>query len=306
MDAARYQRLFVDESRRHLDAAHTLLQQSATINSGEMWSDALLRHVHTIKGMAAAMQLDPVVGLAHQLESQVAPVCQQREPVSAAFVRTMTDGLGTLDKLITASIRRSNDAQRQGGEGRTPLLELTGEYVALVRSWGKDLHKDVTLGLWGQDVEIQRPTLDALHAPLVQLLRNAVDHGIEPTDVRRQRGKPARGSVLLRAFQAPPGLRICVSDDGAGLDPERIAQRAKAQGLVDEEALVHLDTAGVFALLSLPGFSLAAEVTTFSGRGVGLDVVKADLQQLGGVLEVASTLGRGSHFCCYLPDLGAA
>lgn len=310
MDKDHYQRLFLEESRRHLDAAYGLLRShAAPVDVDASWSSALMRHVHTIKGMAAALQLERVVALAHQLENHVAPLVPVQSMGNPAFVQTMSDGLSTLDQLIAKVAQDTSltaHAQKGGARSRMQLIELTGEYIELVHSWGADLHKDVTLSLWGQQLEMPRAALMALHGPLVQLLRNAVDHGIESSQTRQARGKPQQGSIMLRAYEAPPGLRICVSDDGGGLDPHKIAARAVALRMVKQAEADAMDRDAIFALLSRPRFSLADAVTTFSGRGVGLDIVKADLAALGGQLEVTSTLGQGTHFCCYLPALQPA
>lgn len=306
MDQARYQRMFVDESRRHLEAARRLFQgERSAQDAGEMWPDVLLRHMHTIKGMAAALDLQPVVDLAHRLENAVAPLPRQARHLGFAETQQFAEGLSTLVALIE-SVAQTLVPLEQDVRVQKPsylsLSELTSEYHALVHEAGRKLGKHVALSLSGQALVVPDVLLTALHAPLVQLLRNAVDHGIETPEVRALRHKPKLGNITLHAQQTAASLRICVRDDGAGLNRDTIVQRAIAQGVLDATQASALDSSGTFALLSRPGFSLASQLTPWSGRGIGLDIVKSDLKRLGGVLDVTSVLGAGSEFCCVLPS----
>lgn len=306
MDQARYRRMFVDESRRHLEAARRLFEgERSAQGAGEMWPDALLRHMHTIKGMAAALNLQPVVEVAHRLESAVAPLPRQAQQLGFDEMHKFAEGLSTLDALIEAvaqSIAPLEQVVRAQKPSHLSLSELTGEYHTLVHEAGRKLGKHVGLSLLGQALIVPDALLIALHAPLVQLLRNAVDHGIETPDVRARLHKPKFGNITLHAQQTAKSLHISVRDDGAGLNCETIVQRAIAQGILNAAQASALDTPATFALLSRPGFSLASQLTPWSGRGMGLDIVRSDLKRLGGKLDVTSVLGAGSEFCCVLPS----
>jgi two-component system chemotaxis sensor kinase CheA len=151
----------------------------------------------------------------------------------------------------------------------------------------------------GRDTELDRSVLEAIKDPLTHLVRNAVDHGIEPAPRRRAAGKPAQGQVRLNAYHEAGSIVIEVSDDGGGLDSEKILAKALERGLVRPEQ--ELTAAEIFNLIFEPGFSTAAAVTNLSGRGVGMDVVRRSIEALRGTVDLVSTPGAGSTFRIRLP-----
>ncbi len=175
-----------------------------------------------------------------------------------------------------------------------PLGRVFRRFPRAVRDLARGLGKEVTLTLEGEATEIDRDVAEGLFEPLLHLLRNAVDHGIEPAPARARAGKPAPGRIHLRAESRGERVLVSVSDDGRGLDPAFIRARAAARGLRTPDALAALDEAGVIDLIFAPGFSTAATVGTVSGRGVGMDAVREAVSRLGGRCTVESRPGEGT------------
>jgi two-component system chemotaxis sensor kinase CheA len=180
-----------------------------------------------------------------------------------------------------------------------PVNHVFGRFPRLVRDLGLQLGKAIELKLSGEQAELDKSVIEQLIDPMTHLVRNALDHGIELPAERLAAGKPAKGTLSLHAEHRGGRFVIQVSDDGRGIDAQKVKQRALEAGLVD--AADELDEAGVHALLLRPGFSTAREVSNLSGRGVGLDVVSQNVRKLGGSLEIASRRGQGTVFTINLP-----
>jgi two-component system chemotaxis sensor kinase CheA len=161
------------------------------------------------------------------------------------------------------------------------------------------LSKQVELALEGEDTELDRTIVEEISDPLIHMIRNSVDHGIEKPEVRLKSGKPAKGTVILKAFHRGGNIVIEIKDDGAGLNRERILAKAVEQGLVNQDE--QLSESQIFSLILRPGFSTAEKVTDVSGRGVGMDVVRRNIEKLRGKIEIQSVEGEGSKFSIYLP-----
>jgi two-component system chemotaxis sensor kinase CheA len=174
-----------------------------------------------------------------------------------------------------------------------------GRFQRVVHDLARDLGKDIGLVLSGEDTELDKTVVEKLSDPLMHLVRNAIDHGIEPEDRRRELGKPPRGTVKLNAFHDSGSIVIEVSDDGGGLKRDRILAKAVERGLVEPGRT--LGDPEVFALIFEPGFSTADQVTNLSGRGVGMDVVKRNILALRGSVDVASAEGRGTTVSVRVP-----
>ena len=186
-----------------------------------------------------------------------------------------------------------------------PLRTLVEPLHRSVRDLSRSIGKEATLSVVGADLSIDRRILEALKGPLVHLIRNAIDHGIEPPAVRVQRGKHRAGALVIRVEQQGNMVIVEVSDDGAGLDGARICEVAAKRGLFAADELSRMSPAEVARIIFQPGFSTRAEVGATSGRGVGMDVVLSDVQALGGTVDVQSTHGEGSRFLLTLPaELG--
>lgn len=182
-----------------------------------------------------------------------------------------------------------------------PVARIFRRFPRLVRDLALMLGKDVELELAGEDTELDRTLHEVVADPLLHLVRNALDHGIEPPDERRRAGKPPTGRVRLAAAREGHHVLIRVGDDGRGLDPQRLRRAAVEKGLIAPDRAAALGDREAFDLMFLPGFSTATRVTGVSGRGVGLDVVRQRLEQAGGRVEVESRLGEGTTFTLVLP-----
>lgn len=182
----------------------------------------------------------------------------------------------------------------------TPVWQVFDRYPRLVRDLARQLEKQVALRVEGKEIELDRTILDELGDPLVHLLRNAVDHGIETPAERKRRGKPAEGEIVLGAVRERASVAISIADDGRGLDRRRILEKAKKEGLVDADVETLTDDQ-LLRVIARPGFSTTEAVTSVSGRGVGLDVAMSKIRALGGTIEVQSEPGRGTTFVLRLP-----
>ncbi|MGY1740536.1 MULTISPECIES: chemotaxis protein CheW [unclassified Blastococcus] len=175
-----------------------------------------------------------------------------------------------------------------------PIDHIWSKLPRVVRDLGIQCGKTVRLEMEGKDTELDKTLLEAVKDPLTHLVRNSVDHGIESPDRRRAAGKPAEGVLTLRAKHESGQVVVEVADDGAGIDPARIGAKAVEKGLVTDAQLARMSPTDVLQLIFAPGFSTAAAVTNVSGRGVGMDVVKTNIESIGGTIEVESVAGTGT------------
>ncbi len=182
-----------------------------------------------------------------------------------------------------------------------PIESAVNKFPRMIRDLSRKLGKPMDLVMTGEETELDRTVVDQLSDPLQHLLRNSADHGIEDAATRLSKGKPEQGNIFLKAFQEGNSVIIEVGDDGAGIDTEKVKAKAIQKGLVSAEAAEHLSQKEIIDFLTLPGFSMAKEITDISGRGVGLDVVKSNIEALGGDVEVKSVLGEGTTFTVRLP-----
>lgn len=182
-----------------------------------------------------------------------------------------------------------------------PIEQVFNRFPRMVRDLAKDLNKEVEFLMEGKETELDRTVIDEIGDPLVHLLRNAVDHGLEPAEERIKKRKPAAGTVMLRARHEGNNVYIEVEDDGAGIDIEKVKKKAVEKGLISEKDAEKMDKDEAVELLFYPGFSTASIVTDVSGRGVGLDVVKTKIESLNGEIAVETKLDKGTKFKIKLP-----
>ena len=182
-----------------------------------------------------------------------------------------------------------------------PIRKVFGRFPRVVRDLARSLNKEVVLELRGEETDLDKNLVEALADPLVHLVRNAVDHGIEPPDEREAKGKPRAGTVVLAAAQEGDHILITITDDGRGMDPHALKRKAIEKGIIDEAAAARMDDHEAFNLIFAPGFSTKTEISDISGRGVGMDVVKNRIAQLNGTVEIDSHLGQGSEVRIKLP-----
>ena len=206
-----------------------------------------------------------------------------------------------VDDVAIQVSRLSADLQAEILQARmTPVWQVFDRFPRLVRDVARELGKQVAFRVEGKEIELDRAILDELGDPLMHLLRNAVDHGIEPPDERRRGGKPPEGEVVLTALRERASVTITVADDGRGVDRRRILARAQREGLADAHADALTDEQ-LLRVLARPGFSTAEAVTSVSGRGVGIDVAMTRIRALGGTIDIRSELGKGTTFVLRLP-----
>ncbi|MEW6555489.1 MAG: chemotaxis protein CheA [Actinomycetota bacterium] len=207
-----------------------------------------------------------------------------------------------LKEALAQMARLTADLQDEVMKTRmVPVEHIFNRFPRMVRDLAKSRGKDVDFVVEGKDIELDRTILDEISDPLMHLLRNAVDHGIDSPDEREARGKPRRGSIKLVARRDRNYVSIEVSDDGQGVDTQKIFDIAEKMGLIAQEDRKALGPEDVLRFLAMPGFSSAEEVSGVSGRGVGLDVVKNRVESLGGMLIMQSVRGEGTSFALKLP-----
>ena len=180
-----------------------------------------------------------------------------------------------------------------------PISFVFSRFPRMVHDLSQKLGKQINFEMSGEQTELDKTVMEKIGDPLVHLVRNSIDHGIEPPEVRRQRGKPEMGSVRLNAFHKGGNIVIEISDDGAGLNKERILEKAREKGLIEEDCQPSEEK--IYELLFQPGFSTAETVSDISGRGVGMDVVRRNIRELGGNIDVTSSEGQGTTFTIRLP-----
>lgn len=211
-------------------------------------------------------------------------------------------GLPDMVDALDALQRVSADLQQEVMQTRmVPVGNIFNRFPRMVRDLARDLGKDVTLITEGLDIELDRTVLDEIGDPIVHLLRNCVDHGIEAPEERQAVGKPARGTVTLSAEREREQIRITVTDDGRGMDVERIWQAAVARGLADPATREGHSAGDILMYVCMPGFSTVDKATRVSGRGVGMDVVKGKIEYLGGSISLRSERGVGTTVSLVLP-----
>ncbi|VXC72185.1 chemotaxis protein CheA [Massilia sp. 9I] len=215
------------------------------------------------------------------------------EGPAAALMSTLTETLERASRY-SAELQRATLATRMQPVGR-----LFQKFPRLVRELAKDLGKEVELTIEGAETEVDRVVVDSLYDPLVHMLRNALDHGVESPDERVAAGKPAKAFILLKAWQEANSVMIVLQDDGKGMDPVKLRRKAIDKGLIGENGAPNDDDA--YQLVFLPGFSTKEVASSVSGRGVGMDVVKTAVEKNRGAIRIESQLGAGTRFAIRLP-----
>ena len=256
------------------------------------------------------------------------------KPVVSRTIRVDIEKLDTLMNLVSELIiakntivSAANSGTQTAGGGRNPLVEnveylesvttnlheavmkvrmvpiesAVNKFPRMVRDLEKKLDKKMNLTITGEDTELDRTVVDEIGDPLMHLIRNSADHGLETTATRIERGKPETGTIFLNAYQDGNNVVIEVGDDGNGIDVEAVRAKIIERGYASEDTANQMSDKDIINVLFDPGFSMAKQVTDISGRGVGLDVVKSNIESLGGDVEVKTKLGEGSTFIVRLP-----
>ncbi|HEX4003541.1 MAG TPA: chemotaxis protein CheW [Candidatus Acidoferrales bacterium] len=264
----------------------------------------------------------------HPVPADAAPAGEARRDTAAETIRV---GVNLLDKLMTLVgelvlarnqlLQFSNTLEDTGLQTVSqrmnliatelqeevmktrmqPIGNIWSQFPRTVRDVALNCHKEVSIEMEGKETELDKTIIEAIKDPLTHLVRNAVDHGIELPEIRVKAGKPAAGRLMLRAFHEGGQVNIEISDDGAGLNVQRIRQKAVERGLITSEQSARMPDRETFNLIFLPGFSTAEKVTNVSGRGVGMDVVKTNVEKIGGAVDVQSAAGQGTTVRVKIP-----
>lgn len=207
----------------------------------------------------------------------------------------LSKAVSNLD-VVTADLQLSVMKTRM-----QPIKKVFGRFPRVVRDLARSLKKEINLQMEGEETDLDKNLVEALADPLVHLVRNAVDHGIESPQEREQGGKNRQGNVMLAAQQEGDHILLSIADDGAGMDPDRLRAKAVERGLYDQDTADRLSDTECFNLIFMPGFSTKQEISDVSGRGVGMDVVKTKISQLNGTINIESEKGKGSRIIIKVP-----
>ena len=245
-------------------------------------------------------RLDQVLNLSGEIGLTKNRLTSLRVDILAG--RTDSETLHALDQAVSQLDLMVSDLQNAVMKTRMqPIGRLFQKYPRIARDLARQLGKDVELELVGEETEVDKTMIEDLADPLVHLVRNAVDHGIEPSEERLLAGKPSKSIVRLEARQEGDHIVLIIADDGRGMSPERIRMKAVEKGIISEEEANMLDDRQSLNLIFMPGFSTKTQASAVSGRGVGMDVVKTNIQKLNGSVEIRSEPGKGSVFMISLP-----
>ncbi|MGL5429467.1 MAG: chemotaxis protein CheW [Vibrio sp.] len=220
--------------------------------------------------------------------------------------RLLSLGLNSNDEEMSKAVANLDvvTADLQGAVMKTrmqPIKKVFGRFPRVVRDLARSLNKDIELELRGEDTDLDKNLVEALADPLIHLVRNSVDHGIEMPDVRAKNGKSRTGKVILSASQEGDHIELAIVDDGAGMDPDKLRSIAVKRGMMDEDAAARLTNKECFNLIFMPGFSSKEKISDISGRGVGMDVVKTAINTLNGSIDIDSTMGKGTKITIKVP-----
>lgn len=283
------------QGRRQSDRiGDQLLRQSIRVDAGKI--DALMNQVGELVVSRAWFS---------QLFHEMRDLQQNLQHNAGLDPREMKQVKGLTFRLSEATValgRVANELQEGVMKVRMlPIAQLFNRYPRLVFDLVRDGDKKVSLDIRGEETELDKMVIEAVSDPLIHILRNAVDHGIESVAERKRLGKPESGTIHLEAYHEGNHVVIEIADDGRGLDPERIKSQAIAGRFASPEEVARMPQKELTSLIMLPGFSTALEVTHTSGRGVGMDVVKQNIEKLNGTIEIDTTPGMGTQFRIKIP-----
>lgn len=286
---------FPPEGRRETDRPGAV---ASGATSGRRIEEKSAARESTIRVDTA--RLDQVLNLSGEIGLTKNRLTSLRADILAG--RNDTDTLHALDQAVSQLDLLVSDLQNSVMKTRMqPIGRLFQKYPRIARDLARQLGKDVELALIGEETEVDKTMIEDLADPLVHLVRNAVDHGVESAEERLAAGKPAKSIVRLEARQEGDHIVLIIADDGRGMSPERIRAKAVEKGIIKEEEANTLDDRQSLNLIFLPGFSTMSQASAVSGRGVGMDVVKTNIQKLNGSVDIRSEPGKGSVFIISLP-----
>lgn len=292
----------VTPSPQPLSASPVAAQiQSEMTGAGNEKEDAVAASSKSPRGSTAVAETSVRVDTQRldEIMNLVGELVLVRNRMSMLRTRTMDEELG---KAIGALALVTADLQTAVMKTRMqPIKKVFSRFPRVVRDLARSLGKEIDLETFGEETDLDKNLVEALADPLVHLIRNAVDHGIEMPDVREASGKPRKGTVILGAAQEGDHISLIIQDDGRGMNPQILREKAVEKGLLDPAMAERLSDRDAFNLIFMAGFSTKEEISDVSGRGVGMDVVKTRIAQLNGTVEIDSEVGRGTKLLVKLP-----
>lgn len=247
-----------------------------------------------VERVESLMDLSGELVLGRNRLQQLTEVMEQ-EFKNKDILRDLIESTAQID-FVTTEIQSAVMRMRM-----VPVGKLYQKAPRIVRDLSREFGKIIKLEVFGEETEIDRGIIEELNDPLVHMIRNSCDHGIESPEIRKKLGKPEQGTITLDAEQEGNNIVLKISDDGAGMDPEKLKAKAIEKGLISQEQASQMGDREAYQLIFAPGFSTAKKVTSVSGRGVGMDVVRTNIQNLKGMVEIDSEYGMGSTFIIKLP-----
>jgi two-component system chemotaxis sensor kinase CheA len=294
-DLARMEPHFPPEGRRTTDQPAAV---ASAATSGRRVEERAVARESTIRVDTA--RLDQVLNLSGEIGLTKNRLTSLRADILAG--KNDTETLHALDQAVSQLDLLVSDLQNSVMKTRMqPIGRLFQKYPRIARDLARQLGKDVELTLVGEETEVDKTMIEDLADPLIHLIRNAVDHGVELPEERLAAGKPVKSIVRLEARQEGDHIVLIIADDGRGMSAERIRAKAIEKKIISEEEANTLDERQSLNLIFLPGFSTMAQASAVSGRGVGMDVVKTNIQKLNGSVDIRSEAGKGSVFIISLP-----
>lgn len=281
-----------EETHDEQDVDHELMASSDSVGGARTRKTTSTPQKTDTSIRVTVSLLDQLMNLAGEL---VLSRNQLLQTITSGDVRN-AEAVGQRIDLVTSELQEAIMLTRM-----QPIGNVFNKFPRVVRDLSKKLGKQIDLTIVGKDVELDKTIIESINDPLTHLVRNSVDHGIESPQDRASKGKDLRGLIVLKAYHAAGQVVIEISDDGKGLDGDMLAEAAVKKGLITSDQAKVMSEKERINLILLPGFSTAKKVTDVSGRGVGMDVVKTNLDQLGGSIEIESEVGKGSTISIKLP-----
>ena len=276
-----------------------ILVEQGAVRPADVVEALHIQQVSRTQGTASDSTIRVDVGLLDKVMNLVGELVLARNQVLQFASRMKDSGFVAVSQrlnLITTELQEGVMKTRM-----QPIGNIWGQFPRTVRDVALGCGKEVGIEMEGKETELDKTIIEAIKDPLTHLVRNSVDHGIELPDDRVTAGKARSGRLILRAFHEGGQVNIEISDDGAGLNADRIRKKALERGVITAEQVAHMAEREIFNLIFLPGFSTAEKVTNVSGRGVGMDVVKTNVEKIGGTVDVQSTRGQGTTVRVKIP-----
>lgn len=286
---------YVEEDVNSISQIETLEDQHADVQHEEKETGEEQQNKKSKTGKTVRVDIDRLDNLMN-LVSELIIIKTRLEGVG---VETTAQDMGEAVEYLERITTNLHDAVMK--VRMVPIERVFNRFPRMVRDLSKELGKDINLLMSGEETELDRTVIDEIGDPLIHLIRNSIDHGIEDQEERTRRGKNSTGNLYLRAYQDGNSVVIEVEDDGNGIDVQKVKKKAIEKGVITHADSELLDEKASVELLFKPGFSTADKISDISGRGVGLDVVKTKIESLNGAVEVETVLGKGSKFIIRLP-----